>query len=188
MGDDAILSARRIYDGWFDVLQLRVRLHGHVVPRAIVDHPCGAAVLAYDPDRRVAAVVGETRTAVLWLGMPRLTEATAGVAEEGEDVAACARREALEEAGIALRDVESVGAVWMTPSTSTERIYLFLGAYTPADRVGPGGGLAAEHELLHVREEPLAALWAAVERGEMTDAKLFMLLQALRLRRPDLFA
>jgi nudix-type nucleoside diphosphatase (YffH/AdpP family) len=121
------------------------------------------------------------------LGAKPLYEAMGGVAEAG-DVEACARQEALEEAGVRVGDVEFIGQVWMTPSSTTERVHLFLGAYSEADRVAAGGGLAEEDEHLDVREVALADLWAAVERGEMADAKTLMLLQALRIRRPDLFA
>jgi hypothetical protein len=38
-----------------------------------------------------------------------------------------------------------------------------------------------------VVERPLAALAAAADRAEIADAKLFSLVQTLRLRRPELF-
>ena len=63
----------------------------------------------------------------------------------------------------------------------------FLGEYGPGDRVEEGGGAEGELEFLEVREEPLSSLWASTQRGEMTHAKLFMLLHALHIRRPDLF-
>jgi nudix-type nucleoside diphosphatase (YffH/AdpP family) len=183
---DAILSAEPIHRGWFDVTQLRLRLAGQECERALVEHPHGAALLPYDPDRRVAAVLRQTRPAMLFLGLPALTEAVSGVVDPGEPPADAARRETWEEVGIRLRSVEPVGAVWMTPCSTTEKIHLFLGEYAAGDRVGEGGGIAAELEVLDVREEPIAALWRQAEAGA-ADAKLFMLLHALRLRRPELF-
>jgi hypothetical protein len=55
------------------------------------------------------------------------------------------------------------------------------------DRIGLGGGAADEIETIDAREESLTALWTDATGGKIGDAKLFMLLQALRLRRPDLF-
>ena len=75
----------------------------------------------------------------------------------------------------------------MTPASTTERVHLFLAEYGQADRVSEGGGAAGENERIDVREEPLAALWHEAESGAMTDAKLLLLLQALRIRHPRLF-
>lgn len=184
---DRIISRRSIFEGWFNVLMLKLELGGEQCDRPVVEHPSGSAVLAYDPERRVALTVRETRLAVLHLGCPNLPEPVGGVAED-ESRADTARREALEEVGVRLSELHPVGRVWMTPASTTERVDLFLAEYSRADRVSDGGGAEDENEDIEVREEPLAALWAAAERGEMSDAKLFMLLQALRIREPDLFA
>ncbi len=184
---DAVLSRRPIYHGWLNLIMLRLRLGGIECERAIVEHVSGATVLAYDPDRRVAMTVRQTRDAVLYLKQSPFPEAIAGVTEH-EAHADTARREALEETGLRLRHVEPVGHVWMTPSTTTERVHLFLAEYEAADRIGTGGCVADELETIDAREEPLTDLWLTVTSGQVADAKLFMLLHALKLRRPDLFA
>ena len=74
------------------------------------------------------------------------------------------------------------------PGISTERIHLYLGAYDAADRTGAGGGLDAEEEHITVVEMPLADLAAQADAGQLMDAKTMLLVQTLRLRRPDLFA
>lgn len=123
---------------------------------------------------------------MLHLGERSLVEAVAGVPEK-ESPAETARRECEEQIGIKLRHLQEVGYVWMTPSTTTERVHLFLGEYGAEDCINEGGGAAGEIEDLDIREEQLSKLWAAAEGGAICDAKLFMLLQALRIRRPDLF-
>jgi 8-oxo-dGTP pyrophosphatase MutT (NUDIX family) len=115
-----------------------------------------------------------------------LTEAVAGMLD-GDDAATCARKEAMEEAGLALRELEAVGRAWSSPGTSAERISLYLAAYAGRDRKGAGGGAEGEHENITVREVPLAELWAELEAGGDVDLKTLALVQALRLRRPDLF-
>jgi nudix-type nucleoside diphosphatase (YffH/AdpP family) len=186
MHGDRINASTRLFEGWLSVDLLDAELCGHSVTRAIVQHPSGSAVLAFDPDRRVACITRQTRLPVLQTGHPPLAEAVGGAADD-ESPERTARRECLEETGIDLRCVEHVGHVWATPSTTTERVHLYLGEYGLADRTGQGGGALGEIEMLEVREEPLASLWYSAARGELTDAKLFMLLQALRIRRPDLF-
>ena len=185
---DRISATRSLHDGWLAVALLTLSLDtGATIEREVVAHPSGAAVLAYDPARRVAMLVSETRPPLLREGAAPLLEAIAGALDDDEPEA-CARREAMEEGGLELHTLEKVAAVWMTPSTSTERVHLFLATYAGRDRVAEGGGLDEEAEHLRVRELPLARLAALADAGELGDAKTLLLVQALRLRRPARFA
>ena len=74
------------------------------------------------------------------------------------------------------------------PAASTERLTLFLAPYSARSRVGEGGGLDHELEKLTVVEMPLDKLAAKTDNGEITDMKLLVLVQTLRLRHPQLFA
>jgi nudix-type nucleoside diphosphatase (YffH/AdpP family) len=165
---------------------LRVRLSGEEVERPVVDHPSGAAVLPYDPERRVALLISQSRPPVLLAGEEPLLEAIAGALED-QDGEACARREALEEGGLRLGQLERIGRLWATPATSTERVDYFLASYSTRDRVAEGGGLDEEDEHVRVKEVPLAELWRMAEEGRLADAKTLTLLQALRIRQSQLF-
>lgn len=182
-----IEDRRTIHSGWFDLLALRIRDGDRVFDRTLLEHPTGSAVLAYDPDRRVAMVVHQLRVGPLHVGAPAPWEAVAGIAEDG-DYLETARREALEETGVALQKLEPVAAAWITPSSTTERVHFFLAPYSRGDRVAAGGGLDEEDENIVAQERPLAQLWAETESGALVDAKTLILLQALRIRRPELFA
>lgn len=184
---DEITECRTIYQGWFNVLMLRAAVSGESIEREIVEHPSGAAVLAYDPERRVALLVSQTRPPVLFAGEPRMLEVIAGALDD-DGPAECVRREALEEGGVRLRGLQHVGELWATPASSTERVHYFLAEYEAADRVSEGGGLEEEEEHLGVCEVPLQRLWQMAEAGELRDAKTLTLVQALRIRRPDLFS
>jgi nudix-type nucleoside diphosphatase (YffH/AdpP family) len=107
--------------------------------------------------------------------------------DDGTDAPTTARREAMEEAGLRLGELELVAYAWPSPGMLTERLSLFLAPYRAADRVGAGGGVAEEHEEIEVVEMPLGELAALVDRGEIYDMKTLILVQTLRLRRPDLF-
>ncbi len=178
-----------IYEGWSKFLLAYVRLaDGTVIKRQIEDHGRAIVVMPFDPVRRCALLIRQFRTPVyLKADHQDFLEAIAGIVDEN-DFAAAARREAMEEAGVRLGELEHVGCFWSIPGISTERSDLFLAAYREADRIGTGGGLAEEHEDITVVEMPLAELVAMAERGEIEDMKLFTLLQTLRLRRPELFA
>lgn len=184
---DAVLSARTLHSGWLKLLMLELRLNGAICERTLIEHPSGATVLPFDPARGVVTVIRQTRYAPLYLGHARLTEAVGGVTDAGEDAAQTARREGMEEVGIRFRALIPVGHVWMTPSTTTERVHLFLGEYGAADRIGAGGGAAGEDEAIELEERSAAEVWREVSGGGVADAKLFMLMQALRLHAPGMF-
>ncbi|ACG79635.1 pyrophosphohydrolase including oxidative damage repair enzymes [Phenylobacterium zucineum HLK1] len=160
---------------------------GSTFTREIEHHGRAAAVLPYDPERRCALMVNLPRPPVIWAGgPPELLEAPAGMVEN-EDAEETATREALEEAGVKLGRLEAVGSPFSSPGVSSERIDLFLAAYSTADRVGDGGGLAEEQEHITVEEVPLAQLWTWVEQRRIEDLKTLALILALKVRRPELF-
>ncbi len=186
----AIRSTRLAHDGW---LKLRVATlagdDGVAFDREIEDHGPAVAVLPYDPGRRTALLVRLPRAPVLFMGEAcDVLEAPAGLREPGEDPGDCARREAEEEVGVTLDTLEEAGHVWSMCGISTERMHLFLAPYTPGQRTGAGGGLASEHENIIVVEMPLADLRDLADRNALADMKTLVLVQTLRLRRPDLFA
>ena len=64
----------------------------------------------------------------------------------------------------------------------------FLAPYRPSDQKGKGGGARGEHEGILVVERSLSGLAFDADRGRIADAKLLILVLALRLRSPELFA
>lgn len=107
---DTVLAVRPLYSGWLSLQMLRLQLGDVECDRAVVEHVSGATVLAYDPVRRVAMTVRQTRDAVLYLGGLPFVEAIAGVTED-EAPADTALRKAYEETRLRLRHVEPVAHV-----------------------------------------------------------------------------
>ena len=183
-----IVGRETAYKGWLTFSILSIRLaDGRVMRREVVEHGRAAAVLAYDAERRTAMLVRQARVPVyLASGEQLLLEAIAGMIDGG-DAPATARREAMEEAGLQLGELEPVAEAWPSPGMLTERISLFLAPYRAQDRVAAGGGLAEEHEEIEVVEMPLVELAQITDRGQLTDMKTLALVQSLRVRRPHLF-
>jgi nudix-type nucleoside diphosphatase (YffH/AdpP family) len=183
-----IARVRILFDGWTKFLLATLRApDGAEVERAILDHGMSVAVLPYNAQSRTALLVTQSRAPLAYLGDDsELLEAIAGRIEK-ETPAAAARREALEEAGLRLGELEPVATCWPSPGVSTERIVLYLSQYTASDRVAQGGGTAAEHESLSIKELPLSSLRQLAVEGQLSDMKTLVLVQALQLRRPDLF-
>ena len=184
-----VLSLRLLHRGWgsFSVARLRLA-DGTEVEREIEDHGDAVAVLPYDPERREALLVRQLRApALVAAGLATTLEAPAGRRLQGEDPAACAAREAMEECGVALGPLDRVATAWAMPAVSTERIHLFLATYRAADRIGPGGGLAEEGESVTIEVLSLAELARRVDEFDLTDMKTMLLVFALRHRHPNLF-
>jgi nudix-type nucleoside diphosphatase (YffH/AdpP family) len=188
-GRPALLDRIFVHKGWSTFSILRLRLpNGAEVDREVEAHGRAVCVLPYDPVRKVAVLVRQFRPATfLAEDVESLLEVPAGVLDE-DDPAEGARREAEEEAGLRLRDLEPVVNGWTMPGVSTERMAFFLAAFGEGDKVGDGGGLAEEHEDIEVVEIPLAELAAQARAGEITDVKTLLLVLALQVRHPGLFA
>ncbi|MDF2116093.1 NUDIX domain-containing protein [Roseiarcaceae bacterium H3SJ34-1] len=183
-----ILEVRTIYEGWGKFLKAKIQLvNGEIVEREIEDHGRAVVVLPYDPERRVVILVRQMRSPLLLAGgEPHSLEAPAGSLAES-DPEVCARREALEEAGLRLETLEPVVRAWAMPGVSTEQLDMFLAPFSAADRIAPGGGLDDEQEYIEVVELACSELAAMIASGRMLDLKTLTLALTLQLRHPYLF-
>jgi len=149
--------------------------------RQTYDRGDGAAVLPFDAERGTVLLVRQFRFPAYVNGHPApLIEVCAGKLDD-DDPETCVRKEAEEELGYRLREIRRVFHVFMSPGSVTERLALFLGRYSPGDRVSAGGGEASEGEDIEVLEMPLERALEMVGAGEIVDAKTIMLLQHVKL-------
>ncbi|TAJ45697.1 NUDIX hydrolase [Methanofollis fontis] len=94
-------------------------------------------------------------------------EAPAGTLEEGEDPVETARRELVEECGLAAEEMIPHGFIYTTPGFSDERIYLYEArGLSPSSEFTPD-----DDEQIEVVRLPVADLMAMCRDGRITDAK-----------------
>jgi nudix-type nucleoside diphosphatase (YffH/AdpP family) len=141
----------------------------------------GAAVLPYDAKRGMVLLIRQFRWPVYEAGYRQtFIEAIAGKLD-GDEPAACVRREAMEEAGARIFNKRRIFHSFMSPGALKEQLSLFVADYDSTEARGPGGGHAHEGEDIEVLEMTLDAALGKVASGEICDAKTVMLLQYLKL-------
>jgi nudix-type nucleoside diphosphatase (YffH/AdpP family) len=183
-----IVGTREVYGGWSKLLVATIRMpDGRVLKREIEDHGETVCVLPYHPLRKTAVLVRQWRVPVLYASKRRqhLLEAVAGVIED-VDAATCAHREVMEEALLKLDSLEHVFTAWTMPGLSTEHMHFFLATYSGGPRPEMRGGVDEDEDTVAV-EFALADLARMADENRLPDSKTLVLLQTLRLRRPDLF-
>lgn len=174
--DVEVLGRETCYSGFFRLDRLRVRFRrfdgswSAPIVREVFERGHAACVLPYDPARDAVVLVEQFRAAAIDApGGPWLIETIAGIIEEGEEPDAVVRREAVEEAGLALGALVRIGEVLISPGGSSERLVLYCArAEAPAD--GGVFGLAEEGEDIRVVVMPFADALAAVETGRIRVA------------------
>jgi len=147
--------------------------------REIYDNGNSAAILPYDPQRKTVLLTRQLRLPVyLQDGAERMIEARAGRLD-GEKAATRIIKEMEEELGYRIAKVERLFALYVSPAAVAEKIEFFTCAYSPADRVSGGGGLADEGEDIEVVETTLEQANAMIASGEIIDAKTVILIREL---------
>jgi len=185
-----ITSSKVLSDFWGTTTGYEVeftRSDGTVqhLQREAYDHGHAAAVLPFDEMRRKVVLIRQFRFAAHVAGGPdMLLEAVAGLLD-GDDPETCARREAMEEAGITLDAVTPAFIVFFSDTAITEKIHCFIGSYQGPVAEASGLGLEHEGEDIEVMEIGIDEALAMIGRGEIVDSKTILLLQHLALsRRP----
>lgn len=127
----------------------------------ILRHPGAAAIVPLHDDGTVT-LLRQHRHAVgatIW-------EIPAGKLEPGEDPAACAARELVEEAGLRAGSVTHLTTIYTTPAFTDEVIHLYVGRQLTAVPAAPDAD-----EVLQPVRMPLAEAIALVRGGAIPDAK-----------------
>lgn len=153
--------------------------------RETYDRGDGATILLYEPEARTVLLTRQFRFPAYVNEHPdgMLLETAAGLLDE-DDPETAIRREASEETGYAVGEVEHVFDVYMSPGSVTERLHFFAAPYRRGDVAdGARAGLAEEGEDIEVLE---LGFDDALDRigADIVDAKTIMLLQWAALRGP----
>lgn len=180
--DVEILHARRPYSGFFTLEEHDLRFRrfdgtmSPTVTRAGFVGGDAATVLPYDPRRDAVLVVEQFRAAPYMRGdpCPWTLEPIAGRVDAGETPEDCARREAIEEAGLAFGMLHHVADYYPSPGAVTEFIHSYVGIADLNGRGGETGGVDHEDEDIRAHVIGFERLMALVASGEAGTGPLIL--------------
>ena len=184
VSDVNLIRKETTHQGYFriDHYHLRHRQFvgamGPEISREIFERGHAAAVLMYDPDMDLLVFIEQFRPGAYaalsspWYNedqSPWLVEIVAGIIEDGEDPADVVRREAIEEAGCSVDELELISHYLVTPGGSSESMFSYCGRVDASDVRG-FHGLAEEGEDIRVFTMTPEDAFKAVEMGSIQNS------------------
>lgn len=159
--------------------------HGEVVNRTAFISADAVTILPYDPARDRVLLVEQFRAGPFARGdsQPWMLEPIAGRIDGGESPEEAARREAIEEASITLKDMHLVAEYYPTPGAKSEYLFGFIATADLPDEAAGIGGLEGEGEDIRSHIVPFDRAMELVQSGEINVGPLILLILHLdRLR------
>jgi ADP-ribose pyrophosphatase len=140
-----------------------------------------AAVLPVDLERGQLVLIRQFRLAAhLATGRGEMVEIVAGRVEHGEAASAAARRECVEEIGVAPDRLVELYSVLPTPGLTDEYVTFFLG-FVDAAQVPARAGAADENEETRPFVVSIEDAVAALDQGQVANGLMVSALQWLAL-------
>jgi ADP-ribose pyrophosphatase len=129
--------------------------------REVVEHRGATAIVPLFEDGRII-LVRQYRYPVT----TELLEIPAGTLEADEDPEVCARRELEEETGYKCREIKKLGAIFVAPGYSTEKIHIYLAKGLVKTQANTD-----EDEIINVEIMPVSTVLQMASSGMIQDAK-----------------
>lgn len=185
--DLEIIARETLYTGFFSLVRYRFRhrlFNGGMsgeVQREIFERGHAAVLLPYDPVRDEVVLIEQIRIAAFDTSdTPWLLEMVAGMIEVGESDEEVARREADEEAGLAVGRVKRMLSYLASPGGTSERTAVLVGEVDATQASGIHGLVDENEDIrVHVVSREQAYQW--VEEGTIDNAASVIALQWLQL-------
>jgi ADP-ribose pyrophosphatase len=188
--NDAQVTAREyLFRGFVQVekISLRHRLfesdtYTPVLQRELIKRPEAAGVLIYDDQQQKVALIEQYRVGALDdTDSPWQLEIIAGVLDGNESPETCIRREALEESGCTIHELQHLFTFYPSAGACSELFHLYAAeAVLPTE----GGifGMPDEGENIQLHLINYAEISTLLVNGRLKNAPVIMALQWLQMR------
>ena len=190
--DFRMLKQERVFDGYFavDRLTLQHRAFGggwaDPVVREVFERGDAVGVLPYEVESDSLILVEQFRPGALRdRASPWMLELVAGIIEPGESDEAVVRREAEEEAGCELAQLEAIASYYPSAGACSEHLRLFCGRVVRAS-VGEVKGLDGEGEDILVHRLPWTEAYEMLRTDRINNGHTLVAMQWLALHRDEL--
>jgi ADP-ribose pyrophosphatase len=190
--DVRVIEDSRSYAGYFSIRRLTVshRLFAggwsDPLTREVFERGDAVGVLPWDPERDELIMLEQFRVgAMRGDDSPWMLELVAGVVEAGESDQDVARREAVEEAALDIRQLHPVACYYPSAGACSEQVRLFIGR-TSSPAVAGIHGCRDEGEDIKVHVMPRERVMELLESGQIVNGHTLIALQWLQLHAADL--
>ncbi|MBR1777838.1 MAG: NUDIX domain-containing protein [Alphaproteobacteria bacterium] len=157
-----------------------------VVSREVMERGNAAGILMYDPDRDQLVFVEQMRVGVFIANEhPWILECAAGIVDPGETPEQVVCREAREEAGAEVLEIEPIIEYFSSPGGLSEKIFLFCG-HVHADQVADFAGLQSEDEDIRVVVMSAEEAEKRMTEGKFNNALTIIAMQWFMMNKANL--
>lgn len=179
-----IIERESLFQGYFRLDRFHVKHEMHAggwtntFTREVLDRGAKVVgVLLFDPQHDKIIMIEQFRAAVMSKNDdPWMLELVAGVVDSGETPEAAARREAMEEAGCEVTELQKLFTYYPSPGAMSEQLVLFIGR-TSAPPDGSIFGVKEENEDIKVHVMEAAKAISYLYTGKLRDAASIIAMQ-----------
>lgn len=184
--DIEIISKKPLFNGFFSMTKVTFRHQlfrggwSEVIERELFERGDAVALLPYDPKTDSVVLIEQIRVGALTSHAPWQYEIVAGMIDGDESAADVAMREAHEEAGIAVEQLEKIVSFYPSSGGCTEKIDMFVGCVDATKAKGIHG-LDDENEDIRVHVVSREDAYTLVTQGIIENGASIIALQWLEL-------
>ncbi|MBF9001610.1 ADP-ribose diphosphatase [Vibrio nitrifigilis] len=184
--DLEILSKETLFQGFFRMVKYRFKHRlfeggwSQPIEREMFVRGIAAAVLPYDPVTDSVVIIEQIRVGALEHAHPWQLEIVAGILDRDEEPEEIVRREAQEEAGITIGNVERITAYYPSSGGCNEKLEVYVGEVDASLAKGIHG-LDYEGEDIKVHVINREQAYQLVREGRIENGASIIALQWLQL-------